>query len=422
MSASGFAVIDLETTGLFPGHNDRIVELAVVHVDERGLVTGQWETLLNPGRDLGPQHLHGIRAADVLDAPSFAEVVPQLVDLLAGRVPVAHNARFDAGFLFAEFEAAGVELWQRPEFLCTMLLARDYLPGAGRALADCCDAFDIPLVGAHRASVDALATASLLSAFMASDPNAPLWFESLERAAGFGWPPLPDAVGGRAWTARPEAVAEITAATFLERITRKLPEFAGPAEHAEYLAMLDRALIDRHISATEARALVDLAEQLSIDRTTIVELHRRYFDDLTAVAWSDGELSDDELADLVAVADLLDVPTEAIGDATDASRWAGAASDSGASAANRFALAPGDLVVLTGDMSRPRAAIEAELVSRGLTPWAAVTKKVSLVVAADPDSLSGKARKARDYGIPVVGESALWGLLGATSPTSQITI
>jgi DNA polymerase-3 subunit epsilon len=64
-------------------------------------------------------------------------------------------------------------------------------------------------------------------------------------------------------------------------------------------------------------------------------------------------------------------------------------------------------------MSLPRAAIELELVARGFSPWPAVTKKVALVVAADPDSLSGKARKARDYGIPVVGESALWVLLGA---------
>ncbi len=411
MSGPGFAVIDLETTGLFPGGHDRIVELAVVHVDDHGLITGSWETLLNPGRDLGPQQIHGIRAADILDAPTFAEVVPQLVELLAGRVPVAHNARFDSGFLFAELEAAGVELWQRPEFLCTMLLARDYLPGSGRALADCCDAFDIPLDGAHRAGADALATASLLSAYMAADPNTSLWFEALERASTFGWPPVPDVEVTRAWRARPDAVAEITAATFLERITRKLPEFAGPTEQAEYLAMLDRALIDRHISATEAHALVALTEELGIDRTTVVVLHRRYFDDLAAVAWADGELTDAELADLVAVADLLDIPTDAIGEATDASRWVAAAA-SAESSAHVFSLMPGDLVVLTGEMTLPRAAIELELVSRGYTPWPAVTKKVALVVAADPDSLSGKARKARDYGIPVVGESALWGLLG----------
>jgi DNA polymerase-3 subunit epsilon len=177
--------------------------------------------------------------------------------------------------------------------------------------------------------------------------------------------------------------------------------------------MLDRALIDRHISATEAHALVALAEELGIDRATVVTLHRRYFDDLAAVAWADGELTDAELADLVAVADLLDIPTDAIGEATDASRWVAAPSSAADSAAHHFALTPGDLVVLTGEMTMPRAAIELELVSRGYTPWPAVTKKVALVVAADPDSLSGKARKARDYGIPVVGEGALWSLLGA---------
>jgi len=62
-------------------------------------------------------------------------------------------------------------------------------------------------------------------------------------------------------------------------------------------------------------------------------------------------------------------------------------------------------------MSQPREQIEAILVSRGYVPWNAVTKKVKLVVAADPDSLSGKARKARDYGIVIVGESGLWGLI-----------
>jgi DNA polymerase-3 subunit epsilon len=66
-----------------------------------------------------------------------------------------------------------------------------------------------------------------------------------------------------------------------------------------------------------------------------------------------------------------------------------------------------DLVVLTGEMTRARADWYRELGFHGFTTWEAVTKKVKLVAAADPDSLSGKARKARDYGIPVVGESWL---------------
>ena len=74
-------------------------------------------------------------------------------------------------------------------------------------------------------------------------------------------------------------------------------------------------------------------------------------------------------------------------------------------------LVAGDYIVLTGDMLRPRDEWHGELQTRGFVPWAAVTKKVKLVAAADPDSLSGKARKARDYGIPIVGEQGLADLL-----------
>lgn len=65
------------------------------------------------------------------------------------------------------------------------------------------------------------------------------------------------------------------------------------------------------------------------------------------------------------------------------------------------------MVVLTGEMMRERSAWEADLRKRGFVPHPTVTKKVALVVAADPDSLSGKAKKARDYGIPIVGEEWL---------------
>jgi DNA polymerase-3 subunit epsilon len=68
-------------------------------------------------------------------------------------------------------------------------------------------------------------------------------------------------------------------------------------------------------------------------------------------------------------------------------------------------------VVFTGEMSCPRE----EWLTRaagGLMTHPSVTKAVALVVAADPDSLSAKARKAEAYGIPIVTESAFAGLLG----------
>lgn len=403
----GFAVIDLETTGLNPHTHDRVVELAVVHVNQFGTITERWETLINPARDLGPQHIHGIRSADILDAPAFADIVGDVIELLQDRVLVAHNASFDSRFLYSEFEHSGVPLWQQPNWLCTMQLARQCIPGAGRSLADCCAAYDIELVGAHRACVDAVATAQLLSAYMGSIERE-FWYSHIDAALDFAWPPAPSIGGARPWKPRPEYSAESTAASFLQRITLKLPEHSGPAEHTDYLALLDRALLDRHLSVHETNALVDLAETLGISRTTVVALHAEYFDALTAVAWADGDLTDSELADLVAVADLLDIPTDRIADAT-APRTIEAPHTPGI---GEFTLSPGDLVVLTGEMRRPREQIEADLIARGFVPWSGVTKRVKLVVAADPDSLSGKARKARDYGIPVVGESALWGLLG----------
>ena len=69
-----YAVIDTETTGLLPSHRHRVIEIAVVLLDARGQVEDEWVTLLNPQRDLGPQHIHGILTADVLDAPEFDDV------------------------------------------------------------------------------------------------------------------------------------------------------------------------------------------------------------------------------------------------------------------------------------------------------------------------------------------------------------
>src|SRR5688572_2147864 len=102
-----YAVLDTETTGLSPQLQHRVIELAVVLVDEQGNVESEWSTLLNPNRDLGPQHIHGIRAGEVLNAPCFGDVAGFLAEMLRGRVLVAHNLRFDRLFLDAEYDRLG---------------------------------------------------------------------------------------------------------------------------------------------------------------------------------------------------------------------------------------------------------------------------------------------------------------------------
>jgi DNA polymerase-3 subunit epsilon len=79
-----------------------------------------------------------------------------------------------------------------------------------------------------------------------------------------------------------------------------------------------------------------------------------------------------------------------------------------------FQLTRGDLVCITGEMSHPHETIEALLVERGLSVGG-LTRQTRLLVAADPDSQSGKAKKARDYGVPIVAESALLALVLAMS-------
>jgi len=74
-------------------------------------------------------------------------------------------------------------------------------------------------------------------------------------------------------------------------------------------------------------------------------------------------------------------------------------------------LKAGDLIVLTGEMAEPREFYEELLRRCGLVPWASVTKKVKMLVADDPDSLSGKARKARAYGTPIITVNELIRLL-----------
>ncbi|MCW0121703.1 exonuclease domain-containing protein, partial [Bacillus subtilis] len=84
MAQGYFAVIDTETTGLFPGNHDRIAEIAVITLDRSGTVLDRWETLVNPERDLGKQSIHGIRAKDILEAPRFVDIAQELDWRLSG--------------------------------------------------------------------------------------------------------------------------------------------------------------------------------------------------------------------------------------------------------------------------------------------------------------------------------------------------
>jgi DNA polymerase-3 subunit epsilon len=97
-----------------------------------GDVVSEWSTLVNPGTSIPPaiQALTGITNDMVSDAPPFEALAAELYDRLEGRVFVAHNARFDYGFLRHEFERAGLRF--QAKTLCTVKLSRRLYPEEAR--------------------------------------------------------------------------------------------------------------------------------------------------------------------------------------------------------------------------------------------------------------------------------------------------
>src|SRR5438105_7805149 len=148
------AIVDLETTGALPGW-DRVTEIGVIEVDGFE-VTSEWSTLVNPGGSIPApiQALTGITNEMVAAAPSFNSIAAQLYERLSGRVFVAHNARFDYGFLRREFDRAGLKFMAKT--LCTVRLSRRlYAEQASHNLDSLIARHGIACRARHRALGDA---------------------------------------------------------------------------------------------------------------------------------------------------------------------------------------------------------------------------------------------------------------------------
>jgi DNA polymerase III subunit epsilon len=162
---AGYAVVDVETTGFNPPSAE-IVEIAVVQTDSTGRITDRWDSLIRPWRAVSGTRVHGITAAMVRGAPRFNDIAHEIHGRLAGRVVVAHNLPFDSRFLIAELGGAALPVPHVSSGVCTLRLARRYLPGPTFKLPDCCRHAKIPLTDAHAALGDATATAKLLGYFI----------------------------------------------------------------------------------------------------------------------------------------------------------------------------------------------------------------------------------------------------------------
>jgi DNA polymerase-3 subunit epsilon len=402
-----YAVIDTETTGLLPSHRHRVIEIAVVLLDARGQVEREWVTLLNPQRDLGPQHIHGILTADVLAAPEFGDVAGQLGELLAGRMVVGHNVEFDLGFLRAEFARLGFSVPLITErSMCTMALAGYLYPGAKRTLGACCAAAGISIEGWHSALADTRATADLFGHYLRAFPAVPPWQWAYEEVRRLPWPALPRTVVEP--TVRPVHAGGRHG--WMSRLVDQLPRVPEPPQADSYLALLDTIVANREITAGDADQLVQVANDLGLTRSEVDELHRSYVVGLAEASWGGGVVTGEQRSELDRVAVMLG---RGVGDVDSALVRVSGGRYVVPARPGAQGFPRGSTLVFTGDMVEPRELWWDRAVAAGFIPQEAVRPDTTFVVAADVDTLSVKARAAREYNIPIISTADFRRLLPA---------
>ncbi|MFD3375078.1 MULTISPECIES: TerD family protein [unclassified Streptomyces] len=161
--AHDWALVDVETSGLV-ARRDRVLSLAVVTIGPDGRQTAEFSTLLNPGCDPGPVHVHGLTPERLRGAPTFDQVAGRIGAMLQDRVLVAHNAQFDYDFLAHEFARA--RMWLPvSQRLCTLALNRQVDPPTDdMKLGTLAAHYGVPQQHAHDALDDTRVLAGILRA------------------------------------------------------------------------------------------------------------------------------------------------------------------------------------------------------------------------------------------------------------------
>jgi len=153
-----YAIIDIETTGGL-SKRDRITEIGIV-IHDGDQVIDTYETLINPERSIPSNitRITGINNDMVREAPKFYEVAKKIVEMTEDTIFVAHNVRFDYGFIKHEFENLGYTFSKKQ--LCTVRLTKNVFPGLkSYSLGSLIRHFGIAVNSRHRALEDARATA-----------------------------------------------------------------------------------------------------------------------------------------------------------------------------------------------------------------------------------------------------------------------
>ncbi len=284
--------MDLETTG---GHavHDRVIEAGVVLL-EGGEVTGEYSSLVNPGVRIpwAIQQFTGITEAMVADAPPFGEIAEALSSRLEGRLFVAHNARFDYGFLRSEFRRLGRRF--RASVLCTVRLSRALTPAIhGHNLDAVMARYGIGCDARHRALGDARVLADFLRIAGERWPAAMLAPIVTKLVSAPRLPPqlnasvadeLPDCPGTYLFYGEGDALLYVGKAKNLA--TRVLAHFADPQARREQALAQGVRRIDWIETAGEFGALLTEARLIK-ERRPLLNRRLRALDSLWVIRLGD---------------------------------------------------------------------------------------------------------------------------------------
>lgn len=142
-------VIDIETTGIEPAKNHRVIEIAAVELIDRHITGQSFHVYLNPERaiDQGAEEVHGITLASLQDKPRFADIAHQLTDFINGAELIAHNAPFHIDFLNREFSRLKLDNLDKTclKITDTLQLARVLHPDQKNSLVVLCEDLGIEL-------------------------------------------------------------------------------------------------------------------------------------------------------------------------------------------------------------------------------------------------------------------------------------
>ncbi|HZV68877.1 MAG TPA: exonuclease domain-containing protein [Saprospiraceae bacterium] len=419
-----YSILDLETTGLFPAYHDKIVEISLISIDENGSILDSYQTLVNPNRDVGATRIHGITAEMVVDAPSFSEISLHILSIIDNSVVVGHNVNFDINFLNNELLNTGISDYTISG-LCTIELSKILsIDAPKRNLEALCNFFDIENENAHTAYGDCHSTKELFLKLYNIYKRQFGIDHFIENYYNKYYLKINNAIelNSRIEHKRTNAIDNILKnKTRLHSMILRLPETSlnQSLPIQQYLDILDKILEDRIVTEDEQEKLHSLSKEFDLSQISAFEIHEEYLRRLIRVYLLDGEVSEIEMADLANVALLLGLSEKL--DLIINLETAKIPTLENLKSNNKNLDLAGQSVCFTGELlskiggkiiERKQAHTLAH--ERGLIIKEGVSKKLDLLVVANPYTQSGKAKLARELNIKIIAEPVFWNMLGVS--------